>query len=93
MGALLNLFSIGGVIMSIFNKKLFNLKKNKVTPSKVLIPQKEEMLFNGVNMDINKIESNIRKEAATVLWRVVLFIVYYVALILVGIGLFFAAFV
>ena len=39
--------------MSIFNKKLFNLKKNKVTPSKVLIPQKEEMLFNGVNMDIN----------------------------------------
>ena len=52
-GALLNLFSVGGVIMSIFNKKLFNLKKNKVTPSKVLIPQKEEMLFNGVNMDIN----------------------------------------
>ena len=42
-----------GVIMSIFNKKLFNIKKNKVTPSKVLIPQKEEMLFNGVNMDIN----------------------------------------
>jgi len=43
-------------------------------------------------MDINTIESNIRKEAATVLWRVVLFIVYYVGLILLGIGLFFAAF-
>lgn len=43
-------------------------------------------------MDINKIESNIRKEAAIVLWRVVLFLVYYVSLILLGIGLFFAAF-
>ena len=43
-------------------------------------------------MDINAIESNIRKEAATVLWRVILFIVYYVGLIILGIGLFFAAF-
>lgn len=43
-------------------------------------------------MDINTIESNIRKEAATVLWRVVLFIVYYIALILIGLGLFAAAF-
>ena len=43
-------------------------------------------------MDISVIESKIRKEAATVLWRVILFIVYYVGLILVGIGLFFAAF-
>ena len=39
--------------MSIFNKKLFNLKKKDTSPNKILIPQKEEMLFNGVNMDIN----------------------------------------
>lgn len=43
-------------------------------------------------MDIHAIENNIRKEAATVLWRVVLFIVYYVALIVLGLGLFVAAF-
>lgn len=46
----------------------------------------------SADMDIHAIESNIRKEAATVLWRVVLFIVYYVALIALGIGLFVAAF-
>ena len=43
-------------------------------------------------MDINTIENKIRKEATTVLWRVILFIVYYIVLILCGIGLFFAAF-
>lgn len=43
-------------------------------------------------MDISVIENSIRKEASSVLWRVVLFIVYYVALVLLGIGLFYAAF-
>lgn len=42
-------------------------------------------------METDKIGSSIRKEAAIVLWRVLLFIVYYIALIVLGIGLFFGA--
>lgn len=40
-------------------------------------------------MGKDKIDYNIRKEAVVVLWRVSLFIVYYIALIALGIGLFF----
>lgn len=43
-------------------------------------------------MDINTIDSNIKKEASSVLFRVLLFILYYISLILIGIGLFVAAF-
>lgn len=43
-------------------------------------------------VEIDTIESSIRKEASTVLGRVVLFLVYYVLLILIGIGLFVGAF-
>ena len=41
---------------------------------------------------IDEIEDKIRNEASTVLWYVVLFIIYYVTLILAGIGLLAAAF-
>ncbi len=43
-------------------------------------------------IEIRDIENNIRKEASTVLFRVVLFLIYYIALILLGIGLFAGAF-
>ena len=43
-------------------------------------------------MDIKTIEKSIRKEASTVLGRVILFLVYYILLILLGIGLFVGAF-
>ena len=43
-------------------------------------------------LDIKTIENSIRKEASTVLGRVILFLVYYILLILVGIGLFVGAF-
>ena len=43
-------------------------------------------------LDIKTIENSIRKEASTVLGRVILFLVYYILLILLGIGLFVAAF-
>ena len=41
---------------------------------------------------IEEIENRIRKEASTVLGRVILFLVYYIMLILIGISLFVAAF-
>ena len=37
------------------------------------------------------LEENIKKEASTVLWRVVLFVVYYILLIVIGIALFVGA--
>lgn len=43
-------------------------------------------------MKIDEIENKIRNEASTVLWYVILFIIYYIALILAGIGLLAAAF-
>ena len=43
-------------------------------------------------IEIRDIENSIRKEATTVLFRVVLFLIYYIALILLGIGLFAGAF-
>ena len=43
-------------------------------------------------MDIDSIENKIRTEATSVLVRVVLFIIYYIVLILIGLGLFVAAF-
>ncbi len=43
-------------------------------------------------LDIKTIENSIRKEASTVLDRVILFLVYYILLILVGIALFVGAF-
>lgn len=43
-------------------------------------------------IEIKTIENHIRKEASTVLGRVILFLAYYILLILVGVGLFFCAF-
>lgn len=43
-------------------------------------------------MDSQELDVKIKKEATSVLTRVVLFLVYYIALILIGIGLFVAAF-
>ena len=43
-------------------------------------------------MDIIEIENKIKSEATSVLVRVVLFIIYYIVLILIGLGLFVAAF-
>ena len=43
-------------------------------------------------MDIIEIENKIKSEATSVLVRVVLFIIYYIVLILIGLGLFAAAF-